>query len=203
MENKSGDRNQNRCIPGQLLAEKVELFVQYAHQAEYSIRENYGRGHIPHDLCGDGWSDEFAEAYNSIREDLRPFFREESHMGPLLSAYMWKPVTSECPVQAWMFLLNPADMAFGEPGYLESDEYQAIKTEALNILRKIANPPRENILTDTERRLVVATTSTPQTAQKLAIKANCEYGTARKYLPGLCRRGFVIKAPKNGYYRLD
>ncbi len=101
-----------------------------------------------------------------------------------------------------MFLLNPVGDAFGEPGYLESLEYQAIKSEAQLVLDHVWNQQLEAILTDTELRLVYATTATPQTAQQLAFKANCEHVTARKYLPGLCRRGFIIKAPKNGYYRI-
>lgn len=202
MRKKQKDQIQESHVPRISIAEKAELFIHHANTAEHSIRENYGKGRIPPDWCGDGWSDEFAEAYNSIREDLRPFFREESHMGPLQSEYMWKPVTSECSVQAWMFLLNPADMAYGDPGYLESAEYQKIKTAALKLLNHILNPPLEMILTQTELDLINATTETPQTTQQIADQAIRSPEAARKYLPRLRERGFVQKG-KNGYYRLD
>ena len=102
-----------------------------------------------------------------------------------------------------MYSLNPADMAYGEPGYLESEEYQSTKAKALAILKRIENPRLEDILTETEQDLVRVTTDIPQTAQQLSDKALCSYEVARKYLPILCRRGFIIKAPKNGYYRID
>lgn len=181
--------------------QEVVTFQTFTKNAEISIRENYGRGRIPPDWCGDDWDDEFAAAYDAIRPYL-PLVREEYYQPPHGTAYRSYLFKAENPVQALMFLLNPVNEAFGETGYLEAAEYEEIKAKADRILYHVLNPPRELTLTQTEIDLVDATTATPQTGQQLSAKAGCSFEAARKYLPGLCERGFIIKAPKNGYYRL-
>lgn len=183
------------------LKSKVDAFITHAKNAELAIRENYGKGCIPPDFCGEGWNDQFALAYEGIQAHL-PSITPKHYQSPPSTAYQSFPFKAESAVQAWMFLLNPADMAYGEPGYLDSTEYQEIKIEALKLIDHLLNPPLELFLTETEIDLVKATTETPQTTQMIAIKAECSWEAARKYLPRLRERGLVMKANKNGYYRL-
>lgn len=183
------------------LQSKVDEFKTHAKKAELAIRENYGEGRIPPDWCGDGWDDEFALAYKAIRDHL-------SHSSvsyfdaPPRTAYCSFPFKAENPVEALMFLLNPADEAFGEPGYLESPEYQKIKAAANKVLLYLLDPPLELFLTDIEVQIVRAITVLPQNAKEIASEINCEEQTVRKYAPGLCERGLIMKAPKNGYYKV-
>lgn len=181
---------------------KVTIFLDHAREAELSIRENYGQGHIPPDWRGDGWNDNFADAYEELREELRPFFKTEILKSPPNTAYMSIPVESECKVQAWMFLLNPADMAYGESGYLECREYKSIKDDSLKLLDHILNPALELFLTDTEVLIVKAMTNKPQNSAKIAAAIDREEQTVRKYAPSLYERGLILKAPKNGYYKV-
>lgn len=185
------------------LEANVEVFVDCAEKAEKDIRDNYTRGRTPPDCCGDNWNIEFAKSYEAIHDALGPYSKPHLSFGPSRTAYMSIPIRVSNPVEAWLYSLNPADMAYGEPGYLESEEYQSIKGKALAILKRIVNPRFEDILTETEQDLVRVTNEIPQTAQQLADKALCSYEAARKYLPGLYQRGFIIKAPKNGYYRIE
>lgn len=201
--NSSVSRPRTACkSQGLELRSKADIFIDHAKKAELAIRENYNKGRIPPDWCGDGWDDEFNLAYKSIRDHL-PRFASKYYRSPPGTAHQSFPFDAENPVQAWMFLLNPADMAFGELGYLESTEYQEIKNAAFKILDNSLNPPLEHTLTETQNNLVRATDQTPRPIKEIAKRADCDYQAARKYLPNLRRDGYVQKAEKNGYYRLD
>ncbi len=184
------------------LENSATAFIRRAVLAENAIRESCGRGRIPPDCCGDNWDADFERAYQSMSSHI-PQVATHFYLPPAGTAYCSHVFEASNPVEAWMFLLNPADEAFGEVGFLDSPQYQEIKAKAQRILKYIVDPPLELTLTETEQDLVRVTNEIPQTAQQLADKALCSYEAARKYLPGLCRRGFIIKAPKNGYYRLD
>lgn len=186
-----------------ILEANVEAFVNYAKVAEKDIRDNYSKGRTPPDCCGDNWDVDFAKSYEAIHDALGPYEKSHLSFGPSRTAYMSVPIRVSNPVEAWLYSLNPSDMAYGEPGYLESAEYKSIKAKALRLLKHILEPHLEHVLTETELDLFNAITKFPQTTQQIAIKAGRSWEAARKYLPGLCRRGFIIKAVKNGYYRID
>lgn len=55
-------------------------------------------------------------------------------------------------------------------------------------------------LTDTQRRIYNIVGETPQRGQAIATLADCEFDTARKYLPRLVKSDVIKKCPA-GYYR--
>lgn len=184
------------------LRSKGAAFRTCAEIAEKLIRQNYGKARIAPDCCGDGWSEEFELAYQAIEPHI-PKMVVRYYRPPQGTAYCSFSFEAKNSVEALMFLLNPADMAFGEPGYLESTEYQAIKSEAQRVLDYVLNPPLELFLTETQIKLVIATDEKPRSIKEIAHKAGCEYQAARKYMPDLSRNGFVQRAEKAGYFRLD
>lgn len=185
---------------GKSVQQLINQFWEHAAKAEKLIRENYGKGRIPPDCCGDGWDVKFDLIYKTLEPHL-PKSAVQYYQSPPGTAYQSYPFTATNPVEALMFLLNPADEAFGEPGYLETAEFQQIKKAATKFLMHVENPPPDH--TETEKDLLNAVTDTPQTVKEIARKADCEYQAARKYLPRLFDGGYVLRTPKRRYYKVQ
>jgi hypothetical protein len=112
------------------------------------------------------------------------------------------PIEASNPVEAWMFILNPADTASGELGFLETAEYLAIKQQALRLLDLLANPPVESTHTGVQSKILAVMKATPQTSKQISPQIGCEEQTVRKYLPRLAEEGLIFRAPRGGYYRM-
>ncbi|MCA8990002.1 MAG: hypothetical protein KDA78_20315, partial [Planctomycetaceae bacterium] len=107
------------------LKKSITAFIRSAVLAEKEIRESYGRGRIPPDYVGDNWDADFEQAYKSISFHI-PQSATQFYVPPAGTAYCSHLFEASNPVEAWMFLINPADEAFGEVGFLDSPEYLEI-----------------------------------------------------------------------------
>ncbi len=113
---------------------KVNRFLDFARDAETDIRINCS-GHYPPDDLGDYWDDNFAKAYDDLKPHLKKLSKKRMFFPQVRTRYASIPFEAESAIQAWMFLLNPKESIYGEPGILDSEGYLAIKAEAITELR--------------------------------------------------------------------
>ena len=111
--------------------QRFESFWDYVRRAEADIAINGHKGCPPPDPVGDPWDDDFAAAYEAIKPFLRRLRQEHVFLPP--SGMTWRPapLCTDTAHQALMWFLNPPKEVYGHPGLLESPEYLAIKTTAM------------------------------------------------------------------------
>lgn len=108
-----------------------EAFWDFVRRAEADIAINGHKGCPPPDPVGDPWDDEFAAAYKAITPFLRRLQKKQVFPPPPGMPWRATPIATDTAHQALMEFLNPTKEVYGHPGVLETPEYLAIKTAAM------------------------------------------------------------------------
>lgn len=109
-------------------------FWRQVSAAEQHVNQNSHRGLCPPCCYGDPWNEEFAEAYAKLRPWLKLFRSNRIYPVPPGIMYRPSPIQAESASQALMFFLNPPKQLEGCPGVLETNEYLAMKSDAIQEL---------------------------------------------------------------------